>query len=133
MLQGISGENVTKAMEANFFTSSVRYGFRKGETLALHWGDIDFKNKVFLQNSTQLVTFTFKSAWAERIPELELLFHSNRGAQYTSHRFQELLHSHTVIQSFSNSRKPHDNAMAESPFASLKKEALYRIPESLRI
>ena len=78
------------------------------------------------KNSTQLVTSTFKSAWEERVPELELLFHSDRGAQYTSHRFQELLRRHSIVQSFSNSGKPHDNAVAESFFASLKKEELYR-------
>ena len=82
--------------------------------------------KVSKKNSTQLVTSTFKSAWEERIPELELLFHSDRGAQYTSHRFQELLRRHSIVQSFSNSGKPHDNAVAESFFASLKKEELYR-------
>ena len=83
-------------------------------------------HKVSKKNSTQLVTSTFKSAWEERVPELELLFHSDRGAQYTSHRFQELLRSHAVVQSFSNSGRPHDNAVAESFFASLKKEELYR-------
>ena len=31
-----------------------------------------------------------------------------------------------MVQSFSNSGKPHDNAVAESFFASLKKEELYR-------
>lgn len=41
-------------------------------------------HKVSKKNSTQLVTSTFKSAWEERAPELELLFHSDRGAQYTS-------------------------------------------------
>lgn len=83
-------------------------------------------HKVSKKNSTQLITSTFKSAWEERTPELELLFHSDRGAQYTSHRFQELLRSHAVVQSFSNSGRPHDNAVAESFFASLKKEELYR-------
>ena len=83
-------------------------------------------HKVSKKNSTQLITSTFKSAWEERNPEMELLFHSDRGAQYTSHRFQELLRSHAVVQSFSNSGKPHDNAVAESFFSSLKKEQLYR-------
>lgn len=83
-------------------------------------------HKVSKKNSTQLVTSTFKIAWERRNPELELLFHSDRGAQYTSHRFRELLRSHDVVQSFSNSGKPHDNAVAESFFASLKKEELYR-------
>ena len=61
-----------------------------------------------------------------RKPEAGFIFHSDRGAQYTSHCFQQLLHERGCIQSFSNSGKPHDNAVAESFFASLKKEDLYR-------
>ena len=82
-------------------------------------------HKVSRKNSTQLVTSAFKSVWKERNPELELLFHSDRGAQYTSHRFQELLRNHAAVQSFSNSGKPYDSAAAKSFFASLKKEELY--------
>lgn len=82
--------------------------------------------KVSKKNSTQLITATFKNAWELCSPEYGLLFHSDRGAQYTSHRFQRMLHDHTVVQSFSNSGRPHDNAVAESFFASFKKEELYR-------
>ena len=82
--------------------------------------------KVSRKNSTQLITSTFKMAWAQRNPETKLIFHSDRGAQYTSHRFKQLLHEHAVVQSFSNSGRPHDNAVAESFFATLKKEELYR-------
>ena len=65
-------------------------------------------------------------AHEERHPPSGLIFHSDRGAQYTSHRFQQLLHKYTTKQSFSQPGKPHDNAVAESFFASLKKEELYR-------
>ena len=82
--------------------------------------------KVSRKNSTQLITSTFKMAWAQRNPETKLIFYSDRGAQYTSHRFKQLLHEHAVVQSFSNSGRPHDNAVAESFFATLKKEELYR-------
>lgn len=82
--------------------------------------------KISKKNSTQLITSTFKMAWEQRSPEAGLIFHSDRGSQYTSHRFQQLLHERSVIQSFSNSGKPHDNAVAESFFASFKKEELYR-------
>lgn len=78
------------------------------------------------KNSTQLITSTFKTAWEQRSPNASLIFHSDRGAQYTSHRFRQLLHERSVEQSFSNSGKPHDNAVAESFFATLKKEDLYR-------
>lgn len=82
--------------------------------------------KVSKRNSTQLITSTFKAAWEQRDPDAGLIFHSDRGAQYTSHRFGQLLHERSVKQSFSNSGRPHDNAVAESFFATLKKEELYR-------
>lgn len=82
--------------------------------------------KVSKKNSTQLITSTFKMAWELRSPGSGLIFHSDRGAQYTSHRFQQLLHEHNTVQSFSNSGKPYDNAVAESFFATLKKEEFYR-------
>ena len=82
--------------------------------------------KISKRNSTQLITATFKMAYEERQPPSGLIFHSDRGAQYTSHRFQQLLHEHNTEQSFSQPGKPHDNAVAESFFASLKKEELYR-------
>lgn len=78
------------------------------------------------KNSTQLITSTFKTAWEQRSANASLIFHSDRGAQYTSHRFRQLLHERSVEQSFSNSGKPHNNAVAESFFATLKKEDLYR-------
>ena len=83
-------------------------------------------HKISKKNSTQLLTATFKMAHEERHPPSGLIFHSDRGAQYTSHRFQQLLHKYNTKQSFSQPGKPHDNAVAESFFASLKKEELYR-------
>jgi transposase InsO family protein len=44
----------------------------------------------------------------------------------TTSPFQQLLHKYNTKQSFSQPGKPHDNAVAESFFASLKKEELYR-------
>ena len=82
--------------------------------------------KVSKKNSTQLITSTFKRAREQRSPKAGLIFHSDRGSQYTSHCFQQLLHERSVVQSFSNSGKPHDNAVAESFFATFKKEELYR-------
>lgn len=78
------------------------------------------------KNSTQLIASTFKIAWEQRSPNAGLIFYSDRGAQYTSHRFRQLLHERSVEQSFSNSGKPHDNAVTESFFATPKKEDLYR-------
>lgn len=82
--------------------------------------------KTSLKNSTQLIVSTFRTAYAEREPDLGLVFHSDRGAQYTAHTFQMLLVKLQVKQSFSKPSKPHDNAVAESFFATLKREMLYR-------
>ena len=79
-----------------------------------------------LKNSTQLITATFKDAYEKQQPGPGLVFHSDRGAQYTSHSFQKLLLKYQVKQSFSNPATPHDNAVAEAFFATLKREMLYR-------
>ena len=51
-----------------------------------------------------------------------LTFHSDQGAQYTAFSFRQLLLDFNVHQSFSDIGNPLDNAVAESFFASLKKE-----------
>lgn len=54
------------------------------------------------------------------------MFHSDQGVQYTSHTFQKLLRMNKVVQSFSKTGRPNDNAVAEAFFSSMKKEELYR-------
>lgn len=53
---------------------------------------------------------------------------SDRGSQYTSYRFQQILHEHAVVQSFSNSGKPHDNAVAESFLRLSKRKSFTEMP-----
>lgn len=78
------------------------------------------------KNSTQLVTSTFKRAISCRDYVENIIFHSDRGSQYLSFAFQKLLRKHNIKQSVSAPGRPHDNAVAESFFASLKRENLYR-------
>ncbi|MDL2327286.1 IS3 family transposase [Ruminococcaceae bacterium OttesenSCG-928-A11] len=75
-------------------------------------------HKVSLQHSTKLISSTFRDAYAQRKPIDSLIFHSDRGTQYTAYSFQKLLREKSVTQSFSNPGSPHDNAVAESFFAS---------------
>ena len=71
---------------------------------------------------TALVKQAFLDAFHSRdIPE-NLTFHSDQGTQYTSFEFRHLLKHLGVSQSFSAPGSPHDNAVAESFFASIKKE-----------
>lgn len=82
--------------------------------------------KISQKLSSQLITSTFRAAYEERKPAEELIFHSNRGTQYTAFAFQKLLKTLRVEQSFSPSGKPCHNAVMESFFFSLKWEELYR-------
>lgn len=79
------------------------------------------------KHSTYLITSTLKRALDERKHPQQLMFHSDQGTQYTSKVFRTLLRVNNIVQSFSRSGKPHDNAVAEAFFSSLKKEELYRL------
>ena len=79
------------------------------------------------KHSTYLITSTMKRALNDSGYPQQLTFHSDQGAQYTSKAFRTLLRVNNIVQSFSRSGKPHDNAVAEAFFSALKKEELYRI------
>src|SRR5450756_2747971 len=53
-------------------------------------------------------------------------FHSDRGAQYTSTQFAAHLSKHNMVGSMGRTGICWDNAMAESFFAALKNELIYR-------
>ena len=82
-------------------------------------------HKISLKNSTQLTKSTFKLAYEYRQPT-ELLFHSDRGTNYTSNTFRDYLRALGVKQSFSNTATPYNNSVMESFFKSMKTERLYR-------
>ena len=83
-------------------------------------------HKISCTNSTQLVKSTFKQAYGSRNPNGPLIFHNDQGTNYCSNTFRIFLKSLGVEQSFSRTRVPYDNSVAESFFASMKKEELYR-------
>ena len=84
----------------------------------------------------KLVTETFKNAYKARNFPKNLVFHSDQGSQYTAFNFRRLLKEYKVTQSFSAPGTPHDNAVIESFFASIKKEDFrmhfYQTEEELR-
>lgn len=55
------------------------------------------------------------------------MFHNGQGVQYTSKVFYDLLRANNIVQLFSNTGRPHDNAVTEVFFSALKEEELYRI------
>lgn len=67
-----------------------------------------------------------KMALWRRQPEPALLHHSDRGSQYASQEYRELLFNHKAIVSMSHKGEALDNAPMESFFATLKKELIHR-------
>jgi transposase InsO family protein len=69
-----------------------------------------------------LVRDAFCDAIARRLPTQPLIHHSDRGSQYASHAYQDLLSKYHVVCSMSRTADCYDNAMMESFFATLKGE-----------
>ena len=69
-----------------------------------------------------LVQSAMKMALADRRPGAGLIHHSDRGVQYASGDFQDLLEDHKAVCSMSRKGNCWDNACVESFFGSLKNE-----------
>ena len=67
-------------------------------------------------------------AIARRRPEVGLLHHSDRGVQYACEAYRDLLAAHGIACSMSRRGNCHDNAVAESFFATFKGELVDREP-----
>lgn len=79
-------------------------------------------------NSTMtrsLVIDAFNAAIFKENPTVGFIFHSDRGVQYASYDYQDLLRENGCRQSMSAKGCCYDNACAESFFSSLKKDMLY--------
>ncbi len=71
-----------------------------------------------------LVVSAMKMALTQRRPGISLLHHSDRGSQYASELFQDLLGDNGIVCSMSRKGNCWDNACMESFFGSLKTEWL---------
>jgi|TARA_B100001971_G_C18200886_1_gene544517 transposase InsO family protein len=76
---------------------------------------------------TELALQAFMMAFMRRRPPRTLLFHSDRGVQYTSHAFCRALELRGIRQSMSRKGDCYDNACAESFFKTLKTELTNRM------
>ena len=74
-----------------------------------------------------LVIDALEMAWFKRNPgkKTELIFHSDRGSQYASDDFSEVLKEHGITPSMSRKGNCWDNACSETLFGSLKVERLH--------
>jgi putative transposase len=73
----------------------------------------------------ELVISALKLAIKVKRPGAGLLHHSDRGSQYCSHEYQQLLKKHAFISSMSRKGNCYDNAPMESFWGSLKMECVY--------
>ena len=83
-------------------------------------------HKLAAKADARLVIDTFLDAFAKRGYPQGLMFHSDRGVQYTSLAFRKVLDNCHVVQSFSKKEHPYDNAVAECFFKYLKLEETNR-------
>ena len=72
--------------------------------------------------NARLVTDALMMAIWQRCPKAGLIVHSDRGSQYASKAYRQLLNAHGFVGSMSRKGDCWDNAVAESFFGSLKQE-----------
>lgn len=77
---------------------------------------------------TGLVTDALDMALARRKPEPGVIFHSDRGTQYTSKEFDAYCRRNGIRRSLGHTGSCFDNAVSESLFATYKKELIHTRP-----
>jgi putative transposase len=77
---------------------------------------------------TELVTAALNMAITRRRPPAGVIFHSDRGAQYTSIDFARYCRRHKIRRSLGRAGTCYDNAVSESTFATYKKELIHTRP-----
>lgn len=77
------------------------------------------------QLDTSLTMAALQQALAMRHVTTQLVHHSDRGVQYASQAYTQLLKAHQIQVSMSRRANPYDNAYAESFIKTLKYEEVY--------
>ena len=75
--------------------------------------------------TTALILTALRQALAERQPPPGLVHHSDRGVQYASAEYVQVLQQHGIQLSMSRAGNPYDNATCESWIKTLKVEEIY--------
>ena len=75
--------------------------------------------------ATRLPKAALEMAIAARQPSPGLVHHSDRGFQYASAEYGQVLHRHGIVPSMSRPANPYDNATCESFMKTLKHEEIY--------
>ncbi len=75
--------------------------------------------------TADIVVNAIKMAVTNRNPGQQVIFHSDRGSQYTSNKVRSLLNQYKFKQSMSSNGNCYDNAITETFFSTIKKELIY--------
>jgi len=75
--------------------------------------------------ASRLPIAALEQAIAQRQPPPGLVHHSDRGVQYASGDYVQILRKHQMIPSMSRPANPYDNASCESFMKTLKREEIY--------
>jgi transposase InsO family protein len=79
-----------------------------------------------------LVNEALQAALRARGKPQGVMIHTDRGSQYCAASFRQIISQHQLVQSMSRKGNCWDNAVAESFFASLKKQRVYGYPLTTR-
>ena len=82
--------------------------------------------------TTDLVYKAMVKAYNLRQPPKGLVFHSDRGSQYTSKRYRKLLASYGIRASMGDVGACWDNAVVERFFGSLKHDWIFKVAQPTR-
>jgi len=82
--------------------------------------------------TTDLICKAMVKAVNTRQPDTKLVFHSDRGSQYTSERFRKLLQGYGLRSSMGDVGACWDNAVVERFFGSLKHDWILKVVQPTR-
>ena len=75
--------------------------------------------------TADIVTNAIKMAMSNRRPVRGVIFHSDRGSQYTSNKIRNLLKHYGFKQLMSGKGNCYNNAITETFFSTLKNKLVY--------
>jgi putative transposase len=128
--ENILKKNFTSSSENKIWTGDITYLWTKEGWLYLAVVMDIYSRKIVGWSiesslSTELVIRALMMAMVHRNPQRGIIFHSDRGSQYTSSSFRSILKNYGIVQSMSSTGNCYDNAITESFFHTLKTELIY--------
>ena len=135
--------------DGKYLEDKVKQGFKPQKLNQIWAGDITYiktrlgfvylaavldlcnREVIGYQIGKQIDTELVKSALGNAIGRAggnvdQVIFHSDRGCQYSSKGYQKFLSEHKMVGSMSRPACPYDNSCLESFFSTAKRECIYR-------